>query len=381
MSFSAAVSDEIASALLQDKSGRLRTEDSMRSGSNAPLTAGSLRRMFTLAATLAVAVFALAGAIENISGQDLTTELRAALCLEKKNGLQNFEAKAPELRSQLIAWRRFEQRTLTLVNNSAQEIDKRLAEAVRVVEYYKKRTNDAAQGPESLAEAREGLALWRDCMDLLTKLRSSMDFRRLTPDDITSSPLYTTLENKIKSIESEQVRVANQISILRSALESLRCGEIAETKPTAEPRVDVPLWDLVETKIDTQRLRGQSIGGYNVVKEMGKNKALIVNSVFDSTLTVEAGSPPDVITGDFTVRITVSCSTGKGEYCCIEAGVSPGPLKMEPSGRVGNCGKQVGTTMVYNLHPPGPEIKEFTIVVFVGAVGSMAEYHYKLREL
>ena len=151
-----------------------------------------------------------------------------------------------------------------------------------------------------------------------------------------------------------------------------------ETRPSGGSTSGA-VWDLIETITDPMKLAGQAIGGGNICDVMTPTNCTVTNKDVKATSTVDAGAPPQTISGPFDIEVSVNCNIEKGDYCCIEAGVSPGPLNMTPNTRVGKCGKPVKESQTYTLTPPGPEIKEFTITVYVGAVGSMGDYKYKKR--
>ena len=199
--------------------GRLRVK---------PNIGGQTRLVLTIGfASLAMVIALSAAPKDHVHPQGLTHQQRADLCKEKKQGLQNYEKRSLELRSERVHWNQRKNYLLGLTRNATRELDEQLETTVNRIETLKRRIEDKP-GDDSLRAELDGL---RSHLDLLAQLRSVASFRPLSNNDVTSNPLYREAESRLRAIEQEQLTVANQISILRGAVESLGCDQINEPKP------------------------------------------------------------------------------------------------------------------------------------------------------
>ncbi|HEX6187672.1 MAG TPA: hypothetical protein VFZ40_06310 [Pyrinomonadaceae bacterium] len=162
----------------------------------------------------------LSGVHTQIAAQELTPTQRTQLCKEKKSGLARLEQEAVDLRSTIS---RYEESLEALPKLSQEQIDERLAFAVRQVEGLKRDLENSGIAPEARKTIEKRLAVYRAAMDLYAAMKTE----NIGSDpDIQNSTWVRRVKAAISSAQERQTEVGRQIFLLRDSIESLRCAEL-----------------------------------------------------------------------------------------------------------------------------------------------------------
>lgn len=164
--------------------------------------------IFTVA--LAVALFVSDQAISR--AEDLSPEVKAQLCREKKAGLAKIEEEAPKIREQLAQQKEKLDTALT-VSAAARELD----------------ISAQLMGKKSWTQDQKK----REFSWLLLQARDA----RMSLDEYVASMIneLPKLRTSVENSEQRQTEVGRQISLLRDSIKSLHCDTLKTDGPQGLP--------------------------------------------------------------------------------------------------------------------------------------------------
>ncbi len=198
--------------------------------------------------------------VSSLTGQELTSQQRNAMCSSKNATLSRLIAEAEPKRRKL----QFEiqdaekmarnvrlQRDRFLVSMPPNEARKELNNGLNSTHsQMRKLEHDAANAPQQKHrdQARTELEKFRAYRDFLANLLMYVESSGvISPPSPDNDPFIATFDRKVRQLRDAHDQIGSDINILQQSIESLRCGKAAgnETAGTvAQVRYGLGLLDI-----------------------------------------------------------------------------------------------------------------------------------------
>lgn len=199
---------------------------------NLTVTGHSVYNTRGLAAIPAV-VLLIATTFFAAYGQEKPAERQKTPCEEKRDGLANFEAEAPRIRSAIEGKEKF-LRELTGDSAGAtrvklEYIEDKIAQYTKLTELRKKVLAEQQTGSDAADMSRGFLTDYRRWIDYWTDVKEHKE--RYENEDFQSI-LQKEAQTEIDSLKERHAFVAKQILLLRESVKALDCDGISKPKAT-----------------------------------------------------------------------------------------------------------------------------------------------------